>query len=643
MNNRLAIPALAAVLAAFSVSATAQVTIPKTSKSLPTITGWSHDSDIVTDVWTDADGNRYIVGQSTTAGVVDGFLVKTNKRGVLASGFPVNIDLGTSEAPSAVAVDATGNIFVADNVGALPHMIKYDASGNFLGSCDMFYNGTVNDILIGADGCPVSVGQAIVSGVTYSGVIHWLADASDWDTWFAFGNGNHYSIGMRPDGYLVMAGNRVISATDTYSSLTTVDPTFASGQRLSFQFVVGGLESFTEVSPSGTYGLATGWNAPTVGATNPEFAAVQDTYSGGVWTPVGNGYGFDYSTGGQGVGAGTMASSDGSVFVAVNGGTAVGPRYIDVYKGTLDTGLGTVTLNWGDEIAAADNQTMVDFQQGPDNTVAGLVRDETVLGAGPAAYQAYNLYAWTPLDRGDRKQLGSKFQKIPTTAPVAYPNTLMSYSGGKFLLAFAPIEATTAGAFPGEFKAGPNDSYKTDEDTTLTIGLAKSLLVNDPNFFTLDPLTASYHAGSASAGLASVTVNPNGSFTAVPVANFNGVATFTYDVTQDASIIATYTATITVKAKNDAPTANDDSFSVAMNSAVQNLDVLANDTDIDGDTPLTLVSKTNSANATIGLTPDKLHVTFKPKPGFSGIVTFTYTMKDPSGLQSTATVTVTVS
>jgi hypothetical protein len=255
---------------------------------------------------------------------------------------------------------------------------------------------------------------------------------------------------------------------------------------------------------------------------------------------------------------------------------------------------------------------------------------------------SYNLYAWTPSDRGDRKLLGTKFQKVPTTAPVAYPNTLMSYSGGKFFLAFAPIEGDTAGVFPGEFAAGPNNSYKTDEDQTLNIGLAKSLLVNDPNFFDLSPLTASYVGGSATAGLASVTVNANGSFTAVPAANFNGVATFQYNVIQNSATIATYTATINIKAKNDAPVANNDSFNVAANSPVQNLDVIANDTDIDGDT-LIVTSKTNTANGTVGITPDKKFITFKPKAGFTGVATFTYTCKDTKGATSTATVTVTVS
>jgi subtilisin-like proprotein convertase family protein len=88
------------------------------------------------------------------------------------------------------------------------------------------------------------------------------------------------------------------------------------------------------------------------------------------------------------------------------------------------------------------------------------------------------------------------------------------------------------------------------------------------------------------------------------------------------------------------PIANDDTFTVPENSTANYLDVLANDTDADGDT-LSVLSVgdpvTGSASALSSM------VVYTPALGFSGAVVFTYTVSDPGGLTATATLTVTVS
>src|SRR5207247_796187 len=71
-----------------------------------------------------------------------------------------------------------------------------------------------------------------------------------------------------------------------------------------------------------------------------------------------------------------------------------------------------------------------------------------------------------------------------------------------------------------------DDSYTTNEDTALTIS-APGLLVNDTDVDTGATLTASLAANAAHG---SVSVNPDGSFSYTPAANYNGPDSFTYKV-----------------------------------------------------------------------------------------------------------------
>jgi outer membrane protein OmpA-like peptidoglycan-associated protein len=90
---------------------------------------------------------------------------------------------------------------------------------------------------------------------------------------------------------------------------------------------------------------------------------------------------------------------------------------------------------------------------------------------------------------------------------------------------------------------------------------------------------------------------------------------------------------------NQAPQATDDQFSVEVDSIDNALDVLANDSDADGDT-LTIVSVSEPANGQISISGDQLLYT--PDAGFTGSDSFSYTIDDGFGGQASANVTVTV-
>ncbi len=129
-----------------------------------------------------------------------------------------------------------------------------------------------------------------------------------------------------------------------------------------------------------------------------------------------------------------------------------------------------------------------------------------------------------------------------------------------------------------------------------------------------------------------------------PAPNFFGQETFTYTLTDgNPGNEATATVTVTVSPVNDAPTAQDDSYSVAIN-ATRTLDVLINDTILpDSGETLTITSvSAGSAGGSLSIIGGQ-SIQYTPTSGFSGQETFTYSVNDGTpGSNDTATVTVNV-
>ncbi|HKG47335.1 MAG TPA: Ig-like domain-containing protein [Pyrinomonadaceae bacterium] len=124
--------------------------------------------------------------------------------------------------------------------------------------------------------------------------------------------------------------------------------------------------------------------------------------------------------------------------------------------------------------------------------------------------------------------------------------------------------------------------------------------------------------------------------------NGNGTVNFTVAPnTTGAARVGTLTVagrnvTITQDA---APTANNDIATTDEDTSV-NVNVLANDVEPDGDT-LNVVSVTQGTNGAVTVNPDKT-IKYAPALNFFGSDSFTYTIDDGHGGQSTATVNVTV-
>jgi CshA-type fibril repeat protein/VCBS repeat-containing protein len=174
-----------------------------------------------------------------------------------------------------------------------------------------------------------------------------------------------------------------------------------------------------------------------------------------------------------------------------------------------------------------------------------------------------------------------------------------------------------------------NDAGTTDEDTPITL----DVLANDTDIDG-DDLTVD----SATASNGSVSINPDGSITYTPNADFNGIDTITYTITDGNGGTSTATVSVTVNAVNDAPVVNDDTITTDEDTPVT-VDVLANDTDPEGDS--LSVDTATATNGTVTINPDGT-ITYTPNPDFNGTDTITYTVSDGNGGTTTATATVTV-
>jgi VCBS repeat-containing protein len=203
--------------------------------------------------------------------------------------------------------------------------------------------------------------------------------------------------------------------------------------------------------------------------------------------------------------------------------------------------------------------------------------------------------------------------------------------------ASAPATVSITVSAVNDAPVAVNDSYATDEDTTLSVA-APGVLGNDTDVDG-DSLTAARVTGPSHGTL---TLNGNGSFSYTPDANYNGPDSFTYKASDGTADSNAATVSITVRAVNDAPVARDDSYSTDEDTTltVAAPGVLANDTDVEGDL-LTAVRGTGPSHGTLTLNADGAF-TYTPNANFNGTDSFTYKATDGQDASAPATVSIKV-
>lgn len=178
------------------------------------------------------------------------------------------------------------------------------------------------------------------------------------------------------------------------------------------------------------------------------------------------------------------------------------------------------------------------------------------------------------------------------------------------------------------------DEYATPEDTPLEVA-APGVLGNDSDA-DADALTATLADGPAHGTL---DLAADGSLRYVPDPDFHGGDSFTYTASDGTTASAPVPVTIEVEPVNDAPAASDDARATDEDTPLD-VDVLANDSDADGDALTAAVASPPAHGQVEGGPGGTLR--YVPAADFHGTDTFTYTASDGTASSAPATVTVTV-
>ena len=131
-------------------------------------------------------------------------------------------------------------------------------------------------------------------------------------------------------------------------------------------------------------------------------------------------------------------------------------------------------------------------------------------------------------------------------------------------------------------------------------------------------------------------------------AGIDGPASFTYSVSDGAGGVTPATVWVSLAAINDAPRLQDETTDAVEDQALSMAaaDLLANDFDVDdlhAALRITAVSDAAHGNVALEAQPDdSTRVVFTPAANYHGIASFRYTVTDPDGASSTATVQLVV-
>ena len=316
----------------------------------------------------------------------------------------------------------------------------------------------------------------------------------------------------------------------------------------------------------------------------------------------------------------------------------------DTPVGTVDTGTGAEDTILAGNVLTNDTDTeksvlaVTQFTVAGDITVYTAGQTATIAGKGDLIVNANGSYTFAPVTNFNGSLPVATYTvtdgSLTTTSTLTL--TVTAVNDAPVATADTVTGAEDAAAITGNVLT--NDA---DVDSSLTV-----------SGFTVGGQTKSAGQTAVLAGIGSVTVNTDGSYSFTPVAQWNGsVPTLTYTVT-DGTLSTTATLAIAVTAVNDAPVGFADTATGAEDTNLSG-NVLTNDTDIENTqlavTKFTIAGTDYAAGQTATIaSKGALRVNadgsylFTPIANFNGAVAgISYTVTDGS-LTTTSTLALTV-
>ena len=213
------------------------------------------------------------------------------------------------------------------------------------------------------------------------------------------------------------------------------------------------------------------------------------------------------------------------------------------------------------------------------------------------------------------------------------------------------VYANTASVSGNENDDDPTDDSDTNTPTVNNLPIAVDDVANVDEDGTLNGTAViSNDTGLGDGGIVvsldsdvsngTLTLNPDGTYTYVPDADFNGTDSFTYQVCDTNGDCDIATVVITVNPVNDVVVAVDDVANVDEYGTLNGTAVTSNDTGL-GDGGIVVSLDSDVSNGTLILNPDGTY-TYVPDADFNGTDSFTYQVCDANGDCDIATVVITV-
>jgi VCBS repeat-containing protein len=307
-------------------------------------------------------------------------------------------------------------------------------------------------------------------------------------------------------------------------------------------------------------------------------------------------------------------------------GTSLDTFTYTLNRGSTATVTMTVTCVEDNPTAVNDAATVLEDSGG---TAIDVLANDTDPDGGPKAIvaktdPANGTVVVTGAGSGLTYQPNANYCNNPPGTPDKFTYTL---NGGS--TATVSVTVTCVDDAP----VAVNDTATVNEDAGAT---AIDVFANDTDIDggpkTITATTSATHGTVAiTGGGTGLTYSPDPDYCNSPPGT--SLDSFTYTLNGG----STATVTVTVTCVDDAPVAVDDTATLTEDAGATAIDVLANDTDVDGG-PKTITAKTDGSNGTVVITGGGSGLTYQPAANFCGSDSFTYTLNGGS----TATVDVTV-